>query len=425
MSNALASELVAAAQKTLAQAQAGYPRQAPVISGLQPTNRFNVSCGTFPQDAPAAQQFTAAVWWSMNAAQAAAQQAVEACTYIASYNPSAAQYVAAATQFLTQLQGGPYSCGSPSQNNPNCQPGGYLVWALGQDWSNCSNTNGGQCDAGAISCQPGSDWITYTLLVLQSAQMAVSMATQALAAPVPPPPPTRYKMSRHPPHGLSGCGGCGGGSLTGSRTLDFVLSHSGRAMPGFDVGVGAAAKPCTATSFAQASNDFQNVIMEALIAGDTYYGEDKKNMLLDYTDAVTAYQAAGQAGATCIGPEIDSVGYASVTSTFTGQAWTINKTLATLPKSGAPDPSSNMPSPYYTQADADKAKQLARQMGDLYQQALDAGSAAAPVNPSQPTSQTVAVPPSNFWPAVALVTVAGAVGTALVMSSKTRRPAHA
>lgn len=419
MANALANNLVAAAQKTFAQAEQAYPRQNVVISGLQPVNSHNVACGTFPEDAPAAQQFSDSMTWVMNACQTAAQQAVEACQYIYANNPIPAveSYLTAATEYLTQLQG----------STPANGPGGYLVWALMPDWSNCSGTNGGQCDAGAISCQPTSEWIISTLLVLQNAQYAVQMAANALAVPAAPPP-VRYKASRHPPHlGVGACGGgCGGGpSITGNRTLDFVLSHSGRAVAGFGIGVAAAPKPCTATSFAQASTDFQNVIMEALIAGDTYYGEDKKNLLLDYTDAVTAYQAAGQAGATCIGPEIDSVGYPNVTSTFTGQAWTINGQLATLPKSGTPAP--NMPSPYYTQADADKAKQLARQMGDLYQQALDAGNAAAPpVNPSQPPGTTTVVPPSSFWPAVAVITVAGAVGTALVMASKTsRRPAHA
>lgn len=49
MANALANNLVAAAQKTFAQAEQAYPRQNVVISGLQPINSHNVACGTFPE----------------------------------------------------------------------------------------------------------------------------------------------------------------------------------------------------------------------------------------------------------------------------------------------------------------------------------------------------------------------------------------
>jgi len=226
VANALATNLVNAAQKTLTQAQQSYPRQNVVISGLQPVNSHNVACGTFPQDAPAAQQFTSAMSWAMNACQTAAQQALEACQYIASYNPSASQYVAAASEQLLMLQG--------SQQSP-----GYLTWALLPDWSNCSNTNGGQCDAGAISCQPGSDWITYTLLVLETAQQAVSMAQQALSAPSAPtattqppttPAPTSTPVTFRAP------------TTTPSRTTPSVLHQL---MPGARViGMGAARATC-------------------------------------------------------------------------------------------------------------------------------------------------------------------------------------
>ena len=67
--------------------------------------------------------------------------------------------------------------------------------------------------------------------------------------------------------------------------------------------------------YAQASTDLQNQVAGPVGAGDTYLAEG------DYPSAVQAYQAAGQAGATSVGPEIDEVGAPNVTQPYTQQAW--------------------------------------------------------------------------------------------------------
>ena len=215
-----------------------------------------------------------------------------------------------------------------------------------------------------------------------------------------------------------------------------MLLHGGRPVPGFALGAGA--------TFAQAATDLQNeVVLVVQSAGDSYYSANVKNLVLDFSDATEAYQAAGQAGATSVGPEIDSVGAPSVTKPLTQQAWVVNGQLATLPKSGLPDPKNDVSAPYYNQSDADEAKSLVSQMIDLYYQAINAGSAAlkqpSPLKPSpskprpspKPGPPTPVPPPaqaasSNFWPVVAVGVAAAAVTFVVAKSKlKMRRSSHA
>jgi hypothetical protein len=94
--------------------------------------------------------------------------------------------------------------------------------------------------------------------------------------------------------------------------------------------------------------------------------------------AVTAYQSAGNLGATTLGPEIDQqTGGAS--QPITQQAWGINTTLATLPSDASA-----------TQQDAQAAQGLAQQMGALYDQAIAQGSQPAPPTPPTSSSATQA-----------------------------------
>jgi len=133
--------------------------------------------------------------------------------------------------------------------------------------------------------------------------------------------------------------------------------------------------------YAQATTDLQNEVIAAAGAGDTYLAAN------DFKGAVTAYQAAGNAGATSVGPEIDLAGNASVTQPYTQQAWTLNAALAAV----------NSSSP--TQADAQTAQGYIRQMIGLYQQAIVAGGGGAIV----PTSSG-----SNVGALKALGVAAGA-----------------
>jgi hypothetical protein len=90
-----------------------------------------------------------------------------------------------------------------------------------------------------------------------------------------------------------------------------------------------------------------------------------------YSATVAAYQQAGQAGSTIVGPEIDAVGYPNVTQNFTQQAWQLNSLLAAIAPTSA------------TQTQALEAAAFAQKMLALYQRAIDAGTEAA--NPSSET----------------------------------------
>lgn len=120
------------------------------------------------------------------------------------------------------------------------------------------------------------------------------------------------------------------------------------------------------TPYDQAATDLQNEVVAAAGAGDTYLGQG------DFKGAVTAYQAAGNAGATSVGPEIDLVGAASVTQPSTQKAWTLNAALAAV-NAAAP-----------SQADATLAQGYIRQMIALYQQAISDGrKAMSSITPGQ------------------------------------------
>ncbi|HTQ47939.1 MAG TPA: hypothetical protein VMI75_34515 [Polyangiaceae bacterium] len=181
-----------------------------------------------------------------------------------------------------------------------------------------------------------------------------------------------------------------------------------------------------ATTFAQAQADLQNQVVLVVQAGDTYYGESQSNYYLDYTDAVLAYQAAGQAGATSLGPEIDAAGAASITSPLTHQAWALNAQLAAITKSGPANASNGLPSAYFTKADADKAKALVTQMVSLYDQAISQGSSSTghPISPpSVPATPAPVVEAPSFLPVLAFGTVVAAIAT-VVITRSTRRNAH-
>jgi hypothetical protein len=123
-----------------------------------------------------------------------------------------------------------------------------------------------------------------------------------------------------------------------------------------------------------------------------------------FGQAVGMYQAAGQLGATGIGPELDTqTGGAS--QPLTQQAWGINTTLATIPNdlttAGA--------------ADAQNAQGLVRQMRALYAQAqaLPTAGGGAPATP----------PPSSGSGSVAAASAAGdALGAYLAAHGCTQAP---
>jgi|SRR5579883_299281 len=204
-----------------------------------------------------------------------------------------------------------------------------------------------------------------------------------------------------------------------------MLFRGGRQVVGFESaalvrhGLGAA----STSTFDHAQLDLQNQVEAVVQAGDTYYQAHVAGYELDYTDAVLAYQAAGQAGATNVGPEIDASGAPTVTKPLTQQAWTLNGQLAQVPRSGAASPSQGFPSAYFTKADADKAKAIVTQMVTLYNQAISKGSASigqstAPVLPPTPTP--IPSTPSAL-PMVALGVTAAAVATVVITRTGHKR----
>jgi hypothetical protein len=120
----------------------------------------------------------------------------------------------------------------------------------------------------------------------------------------------------------------------------------------------------------------------------------------DYSSAVTAYQAAGQFGATTVGPETDLAGYPNITQPFTQAAWNINTALAGITTTSA------------TQNDAQNAATLARTMLSYYQQAAAAGTVAwrrgQPAGTTNPGAPAAGVGSVVAW-TIGLATVGGIV----------------
>jgi len=209
-----------------------------------------------------------------------------------------------------------------------------------------------------------------------------------------------------------------------------VLRIGNRIVPGFSL--------AAASSYVQPALDLQNQVTLAVAAGDAYYLADTTAFRLDFSDATQAYQAAGQAGASSVGPEIDAAGASSATQPLTQQAWNLNAQLAALQPSGQPDPTNGVNAPYFNQADADRARALVVSMIGLYTQAIAAGAAAQgqPV-PPPPGPQPSPTPPSpNPSPAASsssssspwlwLIPVAAAGGIfAAALLQKGPRHAHA
>lgn len=144
----------------------------------------------------------------------------------------------------------------------------------------------------------------------------------------------------------------------------------------------------SAGPFDQAQIDLVNQVNGPIYAGNVYLAEG------NYGAAVLAYQAAGQAGATSVGPEIDLAGAAWVTQPLTHQAWISNGDLAAIASTGA------------TQAQAQTAQIYISNMSALWQQAINDGIAAVVSGRRQPHAMNTAT--AVVW-ALGLGTVAGVV----------------
>jgi hypothetical protein len=147
--------------------------------------------------------------------------------------------------------------------------------------------------------------------------------------------------------------------------------------------------------FGDAPTDLANQVNLPIQAGDTYLAAG------DFKAAVNAYQAAGNAGALSVGPEIDLAGNPTQTQPLTQQAWIANVALAAI----------NNQTP--TATDAALAQSYAKKISNLYQQALTVAGA----KPS--TSSGIGVG-SALLIALGVGTAAG-LGWGLWAHSKRRR----
>ena len=160
------------------------------------------------------------------------------------------------------------------------------------------------------------------------------------------------------------------------------------------VGVGAVSPAGAAARFAHSVADLA-ALQSSVFAGDMYLQGG------EFGSAVGAYQAAGQAGVTTVGPEIDLAGAPNTTQPITQQAWTINGQLAAI---GASSP---------VLADATRAQGFAKQMLELYQQAIAAGTVALSKG-ADPAPGPTSAPSNVLLATLGLGAIAG-VAIAVVM----------
>lgn len=163
--------------------------------------------------------------------------------------------------------------------------------------------------------------------------------------------------------------------------------------------------------FAQAQSDL-NVMVATIQAGDSALKSGQ------YAYAVQVYQAAGNVGATIVGPDIDLGGAPNTTQPITQQAWLLNGRLASglwlINGQLVPLASSNT---YEASAAAAAA---VRQMVTYYQQAIAAGTAALQTPPPFP-GPTTSTNTIAAW-AIGLGVVAG-LGWAVWRSRREHAPA--
>jgi len=166
----------------------------------------------------------------------------------------------------------------------------------------------------------------------------------------------------------------------------------------------ALAPPAPAYTYDQASTDLQNQVAAVITAADGYLSAG------EIANAIQAYQAAGNAGATGVGPEIDLAGQPNLTQAWTHWAWTINAQLAAIPSTST------------SQTDATNAQNLAKQMLSLYQDAIGVatGSNGVLQIPPQIIVGTPTPNPSAVQGVVAAVALGAAAG--LVLSYMQSRP---
>ncbi len=206
---ALGSELVSAAQKSLAAAQAAY---AQLVSPIQTVTGSPGSGSDQPQNAygsglPYSSQalaYNASMLWAMQSFLAAAQQAVNAAQYIQGYNANAAPYAQSAAEQLGHIGG---------------DTGSLFWWATQPDWFQCNMYSPGFNQSDVVTCQPADSWIQYTRTLVGYAQNAVQMAQKALGAPQAAPVKVTIQNQPTQPVTIEPIGPCPPGMVFDAATF--------------------------------------------------------------------------------------------------------------------------------------------------------------------------------------------------------------
>lgn len=123
------------------------------------------------------------------------------------------------------------------------------------------------------------------------------------------------------------------------------------------IGAASDVTALPADPYTKAQTNLANQVAAVVAAGDAYLAAQPP----EYSAAVSAYQAAGNAGATSVGPEIDLAGRPAATQPLTQQAWLLNRGLAAMTPATA------------DAAYAQSAQSTVKNMVLLYNQAIDAG----------------------------------------------------
>ena len=165
-------------------------------------------------------------------------------------------------------------------------------------------------------------------------------------------------------------------AMAGAREVEFVAVGripSRKSLPRVTLGrlpprrVGATVVPVSTAPFEQAATDLNNQVIAVVTAGDTYANAATP----DLAQALSSYKAAGQAGATAVGPEIDLAGAWWVTQPLTHQAWVSNGDLQAITATDA--------------ASVGTAKIYITNMVALWQQAINDGTVALLEGKQQPS----------------------------------------
>jgi len=200
-----------------------------------------------------------------------------------------------------------------------------------------------------------------------------------------------------PMGGLGTIGASGAELVTLGRAARYTPTRVHQLNP--QLGFGAIT---TLDPYAQSTADLSEKVQAQATSGDSSLSSSQ------YAAAITSYIAAGNAGATAVGPEIDLAGYPNLTQPWTQGAWQINAQLAAL--AGKTD-----------QASAQTAQTYVYTMISQYQGAIAAGQTASRLGRPSTVGAPAMVGTAPVIVGVLATGAAAGVAWALLRPKKARR----